>query len=306
LALLDAEAIARAALGDAIFTNPLLLGFAWQKGWIPLGRAAILRAMALNGVQVAGNQAAFEWGRHCAHDLAAVQALLKTEQVIHFVKQPTVAEVVASRVAFLTEYQNAAYAKRYRQDVAKVQQVDSLWNKTALSMAVARHLAKLMAYKDEYEVARLHADGGFERQLAAQFDGAVQLQFHLAPPLIAKTNAKGELVKRPYGAWVMTAFKVLRHFKGLRGTAFDPFGKTEERRLERALIDDYRALVAELLGGLRNGPDQANAAQRYELAVQLAQIPEQIKGFGHVKMRHLAVARQRWDELLTRWRSGLA
>jgi len=233
-----------------------------------------------------------------------VQALLKTEQVIRFVKQPTVAEVVASRVTFLTDYQNAAYAERYRQEVAKVQQMDSLWQKSALSMAVARNLAKLMAYKDEYEVARLHADDRFAQQIAGQFDGAVQLQFHLAPPLLAKTNAKGELVKQPYGAWVMSAFRVLRHFKGLRGTAIDPFGKTQERLQERTLIDDYRALLAELLAGLRRGPDQTDAAKRYELAVQLAQIPDQIKGFGHVKARHLAAAQQHWQSLLKQFQTA--
>jgi len=300
---LDAEAVARAALGDAIFTNPLLLGFAWQKGWVPLGRAAILRAMELNGVQVAGNQAAFEWGRHCAHDLAAVQALLKTEQVIAFVKQPTLPELVLKFSTFLTDYQDKAYAARYQKEVEKVQQVDALWGKSALSAAVARNLAKLMAYKDEYEVARLHADSTFERQIAQQFEGDVKLQFHLAPPLLAKTNDKGELVKQPYGPWVMRAFKVLRRFKVLRGTAFDIFGKTDERRQERALITDYLTTVAELLTGLRHGPQQPDAAARYALALQLASIPEQIKGFGHVKMRHLAAARPRWEALLAQWRA---
>ncbi|MDD5027940.1 MAG: indolepyruvate ferredoxin oxidoreductase family protein [Rhodoferax sp.] len=301
LAALDAEAVARAALGEAIFTNPLLLGFAWQKGWVPIGRASILRAMELNGVQVAGNQAAFEWGRHCAHDLAAVQAHLKTDQVIAFIKPPTVAELVAKMSAFLTDYQDTAYATRYQKEIEKVQQIDLLWGKTALSTAVARNLAKLMAYKDEYEVARLHADGHFAQQMAQQFDGPVQLQFHLAPPLLAKRNAKGELVKRPYGAWVLRAFGLLRRLKGLRGTALDIFGHTDERRQERALITDYLTTLAELLAGLRGGPSQPDADARYALAVQLAQIPEQIKGFGHVKTRHLAAARARWDALLAQW-----
>jgi len=303
LGTLDAEAVARAALGDAIFTNPLLLGFAWQKGWVPLSRVAILRAMELNGVQVAGNQAAFEWGRHCAHDLAAVQALLQTGQVMTFVKQPTVPELVQKFSAFLTGYQDAAYAQRYQKELAKVQQVDAQWGKSALSAAVARQLARLMAYKDEYEVARLHAEGRFARQIAQQFEGDVKLQFHLAPPLLAKRNDKGELVKQAYGAWVMGAFRVLRRFKWLRGTALDPFGHTDERRQERALITDYLASVAEVLDGLRQGPDQPDAAARYALALQLAHIPEQIKGFGHVKMRHLAAARGRWNDLLAQWRA---
>jgi len=305
LGLVDAEAIARAALGDSIYTNPLLLGYAWQMGRVPLARAAILQAMELNGVQMANNQAAFAWGRHCAHDLAAVQALLKTEQVIHWAKKPTVAEVVSQRSAFLTDYQDAAYAARYQKTISEVQQVDALWGKTGLSEAVARNLAKLMAYKDEYEVARLHASGDFERQIAVQFDGDVQLHFHLAPPLLAKINAKGELVKQRYGPWVLTAFRWLRHLKGLRGTALDIFGRTDERRQERALIAQYEASVAELLQGLRPGPDQPGAGARYALALNLARIPEDIKGFGHVKLRHLAAAQARWDALLAQWRAGM-
>jgi len=305
LGLVDAEAVARAALGDSIYTNPLLLGYAWQKGRVPLARAAILQAMELNGVQVANNQAAFEWGRQCAHDLAAVQALLKTEQVIRWVRKPTVAEIVSQRSAFLTDYQHAAYAVRYQKAISEVQQADALWGKTGLSEAVARNLAKLMAYKDEYEVARLHANGDFESQIAAQFDGEVQLHFHLAPPLLAKTNDRGELVKQRYGPWVLTALRWLRHLKGLRGTALDIFGKTDERRQERALIVQYEATVTELLQGLRPGPDQPNAGARYALALDLARIPEDIKGFGHVKLRHLAAAQVRWDALLAQWR-GLA
>jgi len=303
LGMVDAEAVARAALGDSIYTNPLMLGYAWQKGRVPLARAAILQAMELNGVQVANNQAAFAWGRHCAHDLAAVQALLKTGQVIRFVKQPTVAEIVSQRSAFLTAYQDTAYAARYQKTITKVQQVDALWGKTGLSEAVARNLAKLMAYKDEYEVARLHANGDFERQVAAQFDGDLQLHFHLAPPLLAKTNANGELVKRRYGPWVLTAFRWLRHLKGLRGTPLDIFGKTDERRQERALIVRYEATLAELLQGLRAGPDHPNAAARYALALDLARLPQDIKGFGHVKLRHLAAVQARWDALLAQWRA---
>jgi len=303
LGLVDAESVARATLGDSIYTNPLLLGYAWQQGRVPLSRAAILRAMELNGVQVANNQAAFEWGRHCAQDHAAAQALLKTDQVIGFVKRATVEEIVKQRMVFLTEYQDAAYAERYQKEVADVQQVDALWGKSALSEAVARNLANLMAYKDEYEVARLHANGAFERQVAQQFEGDYRLHFHLAPPLLAKTNEKGELVKRRYGPLVLTAFRVLRRFKGLRGTALDIFGKTQERQQERALITRYEATLGELLEALRQGPAQADAAARYTLALELARIPEAIKGFGHIKVRHLDAARQRWDSLLLQWRA---
>lgn len=246
--------MAELALGDSIYSNPLLLGYAWQKGRVPLRRAAVLRAMELNGVQVANNQAAFEWGRHCAHDLPAVLALFQTRQVIEFIKKPTLTELVATRAAFLTAYQNAAYAESYRALVAQVQQLDALWDKTALSEAVARNLFKLMAYKDEYEVARLHADGTLTARVADCFEGDYQLHFHLAPPLLAKTNDKDELVKQRFGPWVMTAFKWLA---------------------------------------------------RYQNALSLTRIPQDIRGFGHVKKRHQARAMEKWQELLTRFQASL-
>ncbi len=302
LGSLDAEWVARQALGDAIYTNPLLLGYSWQQGRVPLGRAALLRAMELNGVQVANNQAAFEWGRHCAHDLAAVQALFQAMQVIAFVKKPSVAERVAKRVTYLTAYQNAAYAAQYQAVVDEVQRLDAAWGRTSLSEAVARYLFKLMAYKDEYEVARLYSDGSFAHQLASQFEGDFQLQFHLAPPLWAKKNAQGEGVKRHFGPATMVAFKWLARLKGLRGTALDVFGRTEERRTERALIQAYRDTLSEVLAGLTAVQGQADAQARYGLALEIASIPEDIRGFGHVKARHIAAARQKWQGLLARWR----
>jgi indolepyruvate ferredoxin oxidoreductase len=165
-----------------------------------------------------------------------------------------------------------------------------------LSEAVARYLFKLMAYKDEYEVARLHTDAAFEQQLGAMFEGDFKVVHHLAPPLFAKKNARGELIKQSYGPWMRTAFKLLARMKGLRGTALDPFGRTAERREERALVADYRASIEELLGGL--------TAQKLPLALQIARIPQQIRGFGHVKARHLAPARQEWDALMAQWRAG--
>jgi indolepyruvate ferredoxin oxidoreductase len=303
LGMLDAEQIAQQALGDSIYTNPLLLGYAWQKGRVPLGRSAIFRAMELNGVQVANNQAAFEWGRHCAHDINAVQALFEAGHFIALVRKPTLAEQVAKRVTFLTAYQDAVYASCYQKVIDQFGQLDAAWGKTALSEAVARYLFKLMAIKDEYEVARLHSDGTFEKKIADQFEGGYQLHFHLAPPLLAKTNDKGELVKQKYGPMSMTAFRLLARFKGLRGTALDIFGYTAERRQERALITEYRAILTELLEGLQPGPSQADAAARYALALELACLPEQIRGFGHVKARHLTAVRQRWATLLAQWRA---
>src|SRR5205085_4756531 len=247
---LDADAIAVELLGDSLYTNPLMLGYAWQKGRIPLSHAALMRAIELNGVQVDNNKAAFEWGRRAAHDLAAVLALLKPAAVIRFVKKGDVDQLVARRVEFLAGYQDAAYAATYRTFVDKVRAAEQPLRSTKLTEAVARYLFKLMAYKDEYEVARLHTDRAFLDTIASQFDGDYKLVYHLAPPLVAKKNDKGELVKRAYGPWMLKAFGVLARLKGVRGTALDVFGHTAERRMERALIGEYRGCVEELLSGL--------------------------------------------------------
>jgi indolepyruvate ferredoxin oxidoreductase len=293
----DAEQVAVQLLGDSIYTNPLMLGYAWQRGRIPLSHAALMRAMELNGVQIDNNKAAFEWGRRCAHDLAAVQALFKARQVIQFVKKPGLDEMLKTRIEFLTGYQDAAYAEQYRAFVEKVRAAETpLGGGTALSEAVARYLFKLMAYKDEYEVARLHTDPAFTAKIAGMFEGDYKLVHHLAPPGIAKTNARGELVKQPFGPWVRSAFGLLARMKGLRGGALDVFGRSEERRMERALISEYRASIEELLRTL-------NAGNR-TLAAEIARIPEDIRGYGHVKARHLASARPKWEALMKRWRAG--
>jgi len=290
----DAEEVAVKLVGDSLYTNPLMLGYAWQKGRVPLTHAALMRAIELNGVQIDNNKAAFEWGRRCAADLAGVQSLFAARQVIQFVKRPGVDELVKRRVEFLTDYQDAAYAARYADFVAKVRQAEEKLGKTTLTEAVARYLFKLMAYKDEYEVARLHTDTRFTDKIAAQFEGDYKLVHHLAPPLLAEKNAKGELLKKPFGGWIRPAFSVLAKLKGLRGTVFDVFGYTEERREERALIDEYRASIEALLAGL--------SADRLELAVQIARLPEDIRGYGHVKARHLAAVQPRWETLMRQWR----
>ena len=293
----DAEQVAEQLLGDSIYTNPLMMGYAWQHGRIPLSLAAIQRAIELNGVQVEHNKAAFEWGRRCAHDLASVTALFKAQQVIQVVRKPSLDELLKTRVAFLTGYQDAAYAQRYATFVEKVRAAEAgLGGGTPLAEAVARYLFKLMAYKDEYEVARLHTDPAFTAKIGALFEGDYKLVHHLAPPLLAKTNDKGELVKRPYGPWMRTAFGVLARLKGLRGGPLDVFGRTEERRMERALIARYEATVAELLQSL----DAGNRA----LAVEIARLPEDVRGFGHVKLRHLKAVEPRWDALMKHWRDG--
>ncbi|WP_426148081.1 indolepyruvate ferredoxin oxidoreductase family protein [Polaromonas sp. DSR2-3-2] len=294
MASFDAEQVAVQLIGDSIYTNPLILGFAWQKGRVPLSHAALMRAIELNAVQVDNNKAAFEWGRRCAHDLASVQALFKAAQVIQFVKKPSLTEMLSKRVAFLTDYQNAAYAQTYQAFVEKVRAVEAPLGKTTLTEAVTRYLFKLMAYKDEYEVARLHLDTGFLNKVNAMFEGDFKLNYHLAPPLMAKKNDKGELQKQPFGPWMLTGFKLLARLKGLRGTPFDVFGRTDERREERALIAEYRASIEEVLAGLR--------LENHATAAEIARIPELIKGYGHVKARHLAAARPQWTALMQAFR----
>jgi indolepyruvate ferredoxin oxidoreductase len=289
----DADRVATQVLGDSIFVNPMLLGFAWQKGWVPLGLDALMRAIELNDVAVAQNKAAFTWGRHCAQHWPAVQALLAPAQVVQFHPPQGVDAVIDKRFAFLQDYQNLAYANHYRALVELVRDAEAPLHKTTLTEAVARNLFKLMAYKDEYEVARLHTDAAFLQKINDMFEGDYTLNYHLAPPLIAKTNAKGELQKQKFGPLMLTGFRLLKHLKGLRGTALDVFGYTHERRTERALIQQYRATVQTLAS-------QLNTAN-HALAVEMARIPEQIKGFGHVKARHLAAAREKWDGLKARW-----
>jgi indolepyruvate ferredoxin oxidoreductase len=298
LALLDAESLATRLLGAAVYTNMMMLGLAWQAGRVPLGLASILRAIELNGVQVESNKAAFEWGRHCVADRAAVEALCAPAQVVQFVKRPSLDALVAKRVGFLTEYQNEAYATAYKAFVAKVQAAEAAaqGSGTRLSEAVARNLFKLMAYKDEYEVARLHTSPAFADQVAQMFEGDYKLVHHLAPPLFSRRNAKGELVKRPFGAWVRVAMRALAKMKPLRGTALDPFGYAAERVEERRLIDEYRACIDELLARL--------TPHNHPLAVDIAGIPQDIRGYGHVKARHLEAARIKWDALLSEWRAS--
>ena len=296
MASFDAEQVAVQMIGDSIYTNPLMLGFAWQKGRVPLSHAALMRAIELNNVQVDNNKAAFEWGRRCAHDLVSVQALFKAAQVIEFVKKPALAEMLAKRVAFLTDYQNAAYAQSYQVFVDRVRTAEAPLGKTTLTEAVARYLFKLMAYKDEYEVARLHTDTGFLDKVNAMFEGDFKLNYHLAPPLIGSKNDKGELQKRQFGPWMLTGFRLLARLKRLRGTPLDIFGRIEERQVERALIGEYRASLEEVLAGL--------TAQNHATALEIARIPELIKGYGYVKARHLAIARPQWAALMDDYRQA--
>jgi indolepyruvate ferredoxin oxidoreductase len=204
-------------------------------------------------------------------------------------------ELLERRVKFLTGYQDAAYAERYRRLVERARQRErETTGSTKLTEAVARYYAKLLAYKDEYEVARLHADGALEQKIAGMFEGDYKLVFHLAPPLLARKDpTTGEPRKMRFGAWMLPIFRLLKTMRRLRGSALDPFGYTAERRTERALIAEYEADIERLLAKL--------SPANHSLAVQLAAIPEDIRGFGHVKTRHLAAARKKHDELMARF-----
>ncbi|NLD53038.1 MAG: indolepyruvate ferredoxin oxidoreductase family protein [Burkholderiaceae bacterium] len=300
----DATRLASALMGDAIATNLFMLGYAWQLGLVPVSAAAIERAIELNQVAVASNKAAFAWGRRAAVEPDAVERAAAPAAPVRLV--PTARpvargldETVAIRRDFLVGYQNRRYAARY---VALVDRVRAAERALAgdgplrLSEAVARSFFKLMAYKDEYEVARLYSDARFRERLESQFEGDYRLTLHLAPPLLARRNAKGELVKREYGPWMLKAFRLLAPLRILRGTALDPFGRTEERRAERRLVTEYEALVERLLDDLDR--------ERLDLAVEIAGVAEQIRGFGHVKERNLKAAEARLASLVARYEAA--
>ncbi|MGE3647396.1 MAG: DUF6537 domain-containing protein, partial [Reyranellaceae bacterium] len=297
----DATGLATAILGDSIATNLFMVGYAWQKGLIPLSLQALRRAIELNGVAVETSLRTFDWGRLAAHDPAAVEAVARPQIREEKLPPQSLDELVRKRVSLLTAYQNAAYAERYRAFVEKVASAEKAraQGRSGLAETVARALYKLMAYKDEYEVARLYTDGDFEKKLRTQFEGDFKLKFNLAPPLLADRDpVTGELKKGEYGPWVFTMFRVLAGLKGLRGTAFDIFGYTEERRTERRLIGEYMETMSEILGKL----DQSNHA----LALQIAGLPETIRGFGHVKEKNLKKAQEREANLLALFRSPAA
>jgi indolepyruvate ferredoxin oxidoreductase len=294
---IDATRLATALLGDSIATNLFMLGFAFQKGLIPLQEASILRAIELNGVAVDANNQAFSWGRRAAVSLVQVETIALPAKPIIVQMPQNLETLIRRRIAFLTEYQNAAYAKHYEDLVAKVRDAEAgIGAGDALSKAVAKYLFKLMAYKDEYEVARLYTSGDFEKRLNDSFEGDFKIKYNLAPPLLAKRDAQGHLVKAQYGAWMKYAFKWLAKFKGLRGTALDPFGYTGERKKERGLIRDYESLVTELLANL--------SQKNHRTAVELACLPERIRGFGHVKDRNVVAVAAERGRLLRRFRDG--
>jgi indolepyruvate ferredoxin oxidoreductase len=291
---IDATRIATALTGDAIGTNLFLLGYAYQSGRVPLSADAIERAIELNGVAVDMNKQAFLWGRRAAADPERVDRVAFPSVAVSVPARPkSLEEIIEHRASFLVDYQDAGYAQRYRDLVGTVRDAEAkaLKGGKDLAHAVARYYFKLLAYKDEYEVARLYVSGDFEDKLAEQFEGDYRLEFHLAPPLLSTTDrTTGEPNKRGYGAWTFRLFKWLARMRVLRGTPWDIFGYGEERKLERQLIADYERIIATLLDGLNQG--------NHALAVEIASVPEHIRGFGPVKRRAVECARQRQREML--------
>jgi indolepyruvate ferredoxin oxidoreductase len=299
----DAGRLATALLGNSIGSNMFMLGYAYQHGALPLSADAIERAIEMNGEAVPMNIAAFRYGRRAAVDPKAVEALIEPrpqEENASLRLSQSFAETVDRRAAFLTDYQNAAYARRYRNWVEKVRTVeaDKARGQCGLAEAVARYLFKLMAYKDEYEVARLYSETSFLDRVRSTFDGdKLRFEFHLAPPLLARHDPQtGEPKKISFGPWMLRVFAVLAKLKFLRGTAFDPFGYTAERQTERRLVSEYEQLLEEICEHL--------TPTNHRIAVELAMIPEKIRGFGPVKQRHLAAAKAEEAALLEQFRAG--
>jgi indolepyruvate ferredoxin oxidoreductase len=292
---LDAQALAEAFLGDSIFSNIVALGSAWQRGLVPLSLEAMLRAVELNGVAVDPNKLAFSLGRLAAADANAIQALLRGDSLAAPAPD-TLEAIVARGIAHLTGYQDADYARRYADFVARVREREEALHADAglpFTRTVAQGLLKLMAYKDEYEVARLYTDGEFTRTLRQQFEGDVALEFYMAPPVISRAKDGQAPRKVRLGGWMMPVMKLLAQGRRLRGSALDVFGRSAERRMERGLIESYRARIEALLPAL--------APERLKTATEIAALPLQMRGFGHVKLANVALARAREAELVHRF-----
>jgi indolepyruvate ferredoxin oxidoreductase len=286
---------AMALMGDEIATNIFMMGYAWQKGLVPLSRESLERAIELNEVAIAANKRAFNFGRLAAHDPAKVATLAKAVTGSAVVEEiaETLDDRIHKRAAYLTDYQNAAYAKRYTDMVARVRAADPCPSKS-LTEAVARNYHKLLAYKDEYEVARLYTNGDFMKNLKAQFGGNFKLNFHMAPPIMETPDpATGRPKKRTFGPWMLGALGVLAKFKFLRGTPMDVFGYHHDRKQERALIVSYESDIEAVLTGI--------AQDNYETGVEILNLPDMIRGFGPVKEKNIKSATALRETLLSRF-----
>ena len=293
--VVDATGLTTALLGDSIAANLFLLGVAFQRGLLSVSEAAIIRAIELNRVAVDHNVRAFTWGRHAAVDPAAVRRRAGPAGEPEPLSS-NLDDIIERRVRFLTAYQDAAYAERYRNRVERVRRAERriCRDSIRLTESVARHYFKLLAYKDEYEVARLFAQTGFLSETRAKFEGSAKLRFYLSPPLIARMDpATGRPRKYALGAWVLPLFRVLARLKWLRGTPLDVFGYSRERRAERQVIVEYETLLSRIVAEL----DES----RLDLAVELAELPERIRGYGPVKAASIERAKALENGLLRAW-----
>ncbi len=290
---IDASRLATRLLGDSIGSNLFLVGYAWQQGFIPISKDAIFKAIELNAVKVEWNKEAFEWGRRAAHDLESVTEIADAHAPDRLELPHDLDAVIEFFSNELTDYQNSAYADKYRDLVKLARQAEQGLNSNSESFAraVAHGLYKLMSYKDEYEVARLYSAPEFKASLEAQFSGNYSLKFNLSPPAIApKDKVTGLPRKITLGGWMLPMFKVLAKLKFLRGTALDLFGKTEERRMERKLIDEYVNVIEEMCTDL--------SQDNLSLSCELAELPQEIRGYGHVKLASVKQANERKTALL--------
>jgi indolepyruvate ferredoxin oxidoreductase len=296
---IDATRMATALMGDSIATNLFMLGFAWQQGLIPISAAAIEQAIELNGVAIDANKETFAWGRRAVVDRALVEQYTQpAEAGMRRDSSQTLDETIERRVDELRAYQSRWYARRYLRlvEAARAAEAEKTPGQNGFAEAVARYAFKLMAYKDEYEVARLYSTRAFAERLEAQFEGDFKLQVHLAPPLLTRIDRDTGLpVKRTFGPWMLKAMRVLARFKHLRGTKLDVFGYSQERRAERQLIVDYTATVGQLIEGLQR--------DNHPLAVEIAGIPEKIRGYGYIKAGNIADAQKCEADLMATWRA---
>ncbi|QFU74879.1 indolepyruvate ferredoxin oxidoreductase family protein [Halioglobus maricola] len=295
---INATDIATQLLGDSIASNLFLLGFAWQRGLVPVSATALEQAIELNGVAVDFNKQAFLWGRRCAHQPEKVLQMVRSEAPEKFPE--TLDEVMADRARRLADYQNQALADSYLAEISALRSRDPRADeRTSFTLAAAKQLFRMMAIKDEYEVARLYTDGEFQRKLAAQFEGDFELRFNMAPPLLAKKDPEtGELQKQEFGPWMMKAFAVLARLRRLRGSSLDIFGYTAERKREKQDLADFRAMLQEFSGDLESGD--------YAAAEEAVADTRRLRGYGHVKDRNREMVLAQREVFMQRFRGDVA
>jgi indolepyruvate ferredoxin oxidoreductase len=290
--LVDATALATTLLGDAIATNLFMVGHAYQHGLVPLSAASIEAAIELNGVAIEFNKAAFLWGRRAAFDAQAVARIAGVGKEVTVSLPETLAQRIERRYQHLVAYQDVAYAARYRERVDSVLGAEQVLNSgNALTAAVAESYHRVLAFKDEFEVARLYTEGDFQQRVDAEFEGDFRLRFHLAPPLLSRRDPiSGHLIKREYGSWIWPVMRLLARCKKWRGRKLDPFARTEDRLLDLQMLSDYEQSLERVLAGL--------SKNNLSVAVEIASLPMQVRGFGHIKAAAYAEAVARREALL--------